>query len=232
LVERRAGGEPLTYILGEREFYARSFVVDRRVLVPRPETEELLAAALDFAAQRRRMGRSLENIVDVGTGSGVLAVSLACELREVHVIAVDCSADALAVADVNRRRHNVAARVSLVQSDLLAAIDLSADLVVANLPYVPTHEIERLQPEVRREPRQALDGGLEGFDEYRRFFPQAADRLGPIGGLYAEIGADQGDRALTLAKKSFPGRDVTVRKDLAGHDRLVVVQPVWPAPNC
>jgi len=172
LVTRRVTGEPLPYILGEIEFYGRPFFVDDRVLVPRPETEELVEHALANARCRRALGAPVRAIIDVGTGSGVLALTLAAELPESRVVGVDRSWEALQVARTNRDRHNLEHRASLVQSDLLEGIDLAADLIVANLPYVPSRQIDQLQVEVRREPRVALDGGDDGLTVYRRLFDQ------------------------------------------------------------
>lgn len=251
LVDRRAAGEPLAYILGTREFYGRAFLVDRRVLIPRPETETVLEHAVELAraSVRRpvvaRLGgqfarRSADHhdtadragddkrpmvVVDVGTGSGILGISLALELPSAHVILVDCSADALDVARANCRRHGVEGRVELVKGDLLDGIEGPIDLIVANLPYVPTAEIDHLAVEVRQEPRQALDGGEDGLDLYRRLFAQASTVLAPGGSLAAEIGDRQGVSAVQLARASFPGRDVRVYPDLEGRDRVIAVTP-------
>ncbi|MGH2458113.1 MAG: peptide chain release factor N(5)-glutamine methyltransferase [Chloroflexota bacterium] len=219
LIERRQAGEPLAYILGTREFYGRSFLVDPRVLVPRQDTETLLERAL--ASARCHPAR----VVDVGTGSGILGISLALELPWARVVLIDRSADALAVAKENVRRHAVDARLSLVQGDLLTGLDGPADLIVANLPYVPSGEIDRLQPEVRREPRVALDGGPDGLDLYRRLLAQAPSVLGPRGALFAEIGDGQGAAANGLARARFPEYDVRIHPDLEGRDRVLAVTP-------
>lgn len=257
LVDRRAAGEPLAYIIGTREFFGRSFIVDHRVLIPRPETETLLERALQLARARfdqpalastgPRAGGSLASsnvrpvepgpftsldlsdrpmrVVDVGTGCGILGISLALALPSARVVLVDCSADALDVARENCRRHGVDGRVDLVQADLLNGIDGPIDLIVANLPYVPTDEINHLQIEVQREPRLALDGGADGLDLYRRLFSQATSALSSRGSLVAEIGDRQGGTALQLARASFPDRDVRIYPDLEGRDRVVAVSP-------
>lgn len=222
LVEARLAGEPLAYILGKREFYGRSFLVDHRVLVPRPETEDLVESALAFL---RTAGPTRPRIVDVGTGSGAIAVTIAAEIPEARVIAVDRSADALAVARANAEKHGVSDRVCFVQGDLLGGLAGPFDLILANLPYIPTEEIARLQPEVRREPRGALDGGADGLDLYRLLFTQARGRLAPNGALFGEIAFDQGASAARLARQALPGRTVTVEQDLAGQDRLIVARP-------
>ncbi|HEX5415059.1 MAG TPA: peptide chain release factor N(5)-glutamine methyltransferase [Chloroflexota bacterium] len=222
LVEARLGGEPLAYLLGKREFYGRDFKVDRRVLIPRPETEALIESALAFL---RTAGLTRPRIVDVGTGSGAIAVTIAAEVPAARVIAVDRSADALAVARENARQYGVLARVRFVQGDLLAGLAGPFDLILANLPYIPTAEIARLQPEVRREPRGALDGGADGLDLYRRLFAQARDRLATCGALFGEIAFNQGASATRLARQALPEYAVTIERDLAGQDRLLAARP-------
>lgn len=222
LLEARLAGEPLAYLLGKREFYGRDFLVDRRVLIPRPETETLIEHALAFIHNE---SPSRPRVVDVGTGSGAIAITIAAEVPGARVIAVDQSAGALTVAAENARRHGVADRVKFLQGDLLVGLAGPFDLILANLPYIPTAEIAKLQPEVRGEPRGALDGGPDGLDLYRRLFAQASDVLAPHGGLFGEIAFDQGALAARIASQSFQGRSVVVERDLAGQDRLVVVRP-------
>lgn len=222
LIAARLGGEPLAYLLGRREFYGRTFLVDRRVLIPRPETEDLIEQALAFIrAEKPRDPR----IVDVGTGSGAIAVTIAAEVPGARVIAVDRSAGALVVAQENARRLGVARQVEFVRADLLAGLAGPFDLILANLPYVPSQEISRLQPEVQFEPRQALDGGPDGLDLYRRLFVQARGLLAPQGALIGEIAWDQGALAAQIAAQQMPEHAVTIQQDLAGHDRLVVARP-------
>jgi release factor glutamine methyltransferase len=184
LVERRLRGEPLAYLTGEREFMGLSFNVSPAVLVPRPETELLVETALVLL----REGGPSPLVVDVGTGSGAIAVSLAVHHPPVRVVAVDISGAALVVARANARRHGVADRVSFVQGNLLADIGGPADLIAANLPYIPSGELDGLPAEVRCEPRLALDGGPDGLDLYRRLVPQALRLLKPGGHLLAELG--------------------------------------------
>jgi release factor glutamine methyltransferase len=223
-VTRRAAGEPLAYLVGSVDFAGRSFLVDERVLVPRPETEELLELALGGADRRAARRQSVRSVVDVGTGSGVLALSLARELPEAWVVGTDRSADALAVAKLNRRRLQLEDRVDFVQCDLLSGVALVADLIVANLPYVPTAEIDQLQPEVRREPRLALDGGTDGFKLYQGLLDQTREHLADGGMLIAEIGADQGERASQLARRVLPLDRTRVLGDLTGRDRFLIVE--------
>jgi release factor glutamine methyltransferase len=184
-VVRRANREPVQYILGEKEFWSLPFAVSPAVLIPRPDTEVLIEEALRVAPQARR-------ILDVGTGSGAIAVALAHELPEAYVVATDISAEALAVAAANARRNDVAARVSLRQGDLACLPEGPFDLIVSNPPYIPQADLAGLAPEVRDfEPRQALCGGADGLDCYRALTAQARERLAPGGWLLLEVGIDQ-----------------------------------------
>ena len=224
LVRRRAANYPLPYLTGRIEFYGLEFEVTPDVLIPRPETETLVDLAL-----RRRPAR----VVDVGTGSGCIAVSLAVHLPEVTVYAVDVSPAALAIARRNAERHGVAERVRLLAGDLLGPLPGPLDLIVSNPPYVPTDERAALPASVRdHEPRLALDGGPDGLALVRRLLAQAPAVLRnpapvtgcPGGGLLIEIGANQGEAASRLARAFFPHATVRVHPDLAGRDRVLEVQ--------
>jgi len=162
---------------------------------------------------------------DIGTGSGALAVTLAAEREDLRLLAVDRSLEALRVARQNGERHGVAERVHLLRGDLLAAVRGPLGLVVANLPYIPTASLDTLMPEVARyEPRVALDGGLDGLALNRRLLAQAPALLAPGGLLLLEIGAEQAGVLRAAAQAALPTADVTVVKDLAGHDRVLRVQ--------
>jgi release factor glutamine methyltransferase len=218
LVERRAWLEPVAYLVGHREFYGRDFVVTPAVLVPRPETELLVERALAWA--RGRQGRPL-TIADIGTGSGIIAVTLAAELPDAHVYATDLSTNALEVAARNAERHGVAAQVALLRGDLLEPLPEPVDLLVSNPPYTVLAEIDE---NVRRhEPHMALDGGPDGLAMYRRLLAAAPAHLASGGALMLEIGATQGAAVAALARQHFPGATVTVRQDLAGWDRVVEI---------
>jgi release factor glutamine methyltransferase len=220
LVDRRARREPYAYIVGRREFYGREFVVDRRVLVPRPETELLVEQALAVVAERRArdVGRPL--VVDVGTGSGAIACSVALGAPELRVVGVDASAGALAVADVNRRRLGLADRVRLVRGSLLEWLGTPADLVVANLPYLPSARLATLGAEVARfEPRPALDGGPDGTDLIRRLVRQAPGRVRPGGTLLLELDPDQVEPIRRIIRDAR----TAVLEDLAGLPRVLRV---------
>jgi len=220
VVARAAAGEPLAYLLGWREFYGLTFEVNPHVLVPRPETELLVDLA------RARHGwRAL----DVGTGSGCIAVALAVHVPEVEITALDVSPEALALARRNAATHGVAERVHFVQSDLLAALAAVAnpappfDLLCANLPYIDTAELRAL-PVSAHEPALALDGGPGGLVLIERLLAQAPPYLKPGAALLLEIGATQDAAALALAQAAFPAAEVRVERDLAGLDRVVVVE--------
>lgn len=220
LVQRRAGHEPLPYITGHVEFYGRDFTVTPDVLIPRPETELLVETALAWMDTH-----DVTRAVDVGTGSGCIAVTLAAEMPSLNVIATDLSTAALRVARANARRHNVQDCARCVQANLLTPLpDPFFDLIVSNPPYVALDEWETLPLSVRREPRQALRAGPEGLDAIRRLLAQARPRLRPGGLLLVEIGETQGTRVHALAREIFPQRDVRILKDLAGKERLLRVE--------
>ncbi len=213
LVRRRAAGYPLPYLTGRVEFYGLEFAVSPAVLIPRAETETLVDLALARRPQR---------VVDVGTGSGCLAVALAVHLPTAHVIATDLSAPALRVAAANVRRHGVEERIRLIRCDLTAPLVGPFDLVIANPPYVARWEWPRLPASVRRyEPRLALDGGSDGLEVLRRLLAAAPRLLGAGGTLLVEIGAGQGAAAAELARAAWPAARVTIHPDLAGRPRVL-----------
>ena len=218
LIRRRGEGEPVAHLTGSREFWSRSFIVTPDVLVPRPETELVVERALALVGARDRPLR----VLDLGTGSGAIAVALAGELPAAQVTAVDVSPAAVLVAERNAAAANVAARVRVVVSDWTAALapEQRFDLVVSNPPYVPTDEIAALAPEVRREPRLALDGGVDGLDAYRRLVGEAARVVAPGGALVCEVGAGQAPAVAALfAAAGFCA--VGRFADLAGIERVV-----------
>jgi release factor glutamine methyltransferase len=222
-VYRRAEREPLAYIVGQREFFRLSFAVSPAVLVPRPETELLVEQALDWLTLPS--APASPRIADVGTGSGIIAVTLAVHLPTARILATDTSADALSVAHTNAVRHGVAAQIEFLVGDLLVPVLQPVDLIAANLPYVATSEWETLMPEIRDyEPRQALDGGPDGLEWVRRLLDAAPGCLRPGAVLLAEIGATQGAAVLDLARSRFPTARIALRRDYAGLDRLFLIQ--------
>jgi release factor glutamine methyltransferase len=225
LVARRARHEPVAYLIGHRGFLDLDLAVDRRVLVPRPETEVLVEQALEIA---RRWARP--RIADVGTGSGAIAVSLAVHLPDASVYALDCSAGALEVARQNAERNDVTKRMTFLQGDLVTPLPVSAHLIVANLPYVTEDEYAALAPDIRLyEPREALVAGRDGLDAIRGLlsFVSSVRRsyLTEDGVLLLEIGAGQGEDVSALAARAFPGAQVSVLPDYAGRDRVVRIEP-------
>jgi len=217
LTARRATREPLPYVLGEVEFYSLTFRVTPAAIVPRPETEILVEEAIRRA---REIGARL--LVDVGTGSGAIAVVLARELPEARVVAVDVSVEALRLTRGNAARHGVADRVLPVCSDLLCALNGEADAIIANLPYVESGVLSALQPEVRDfEPRGALDGGYDGLDVVRRFTAQLSSHLSRRGFAALEVGAGQAGEVAKLLTAGGLGRTEVVR-DYAGIERVVI----------
>ncbi len=212
LLHSRASGYPLPYLIRHIEFYGLEFAVTPDVLIPRPETETLVDLARQFQPRR---------IVDVGTGSGCIAVALAVHLPQARVFATDISASALRVAAANAHRHGVRERVHLVCADLATPFAGPVDLVVSNPPYVAGHEWLSLPVSVWHEPRLALDGGADGLEVVRRLLFTAPRILRPGGTLLVEIGAAQGQAATALARALVAGGRVVIHPDLAGRDRIL-----------
>jgi release factor glutamine methyltransferase len=219
LVERRAAREPLAYLLGQRDFWDLTFEVSPAVLIPRPETELIVEAVLERFPNRA----SPLVAADVCTGSGCLAVTLACERAGARITATDVSREALIVAKRNARRHHVADRIRFAEADLLTGVLGPVDLIVANPPYVPDSDRQSLPPEVVDfEPAIALFGGPDGLDVVRDLLEQAADRLRPQGVLIFEIGAGQADAVTGLISTSARLKISEIRRDLQGTPRTVV----------
>jgi len=219
LVSRRGGGEPVAYLVGSREFFSLPFAVTKDVLIPRPETEGLVVRAIDLFKDA-----AAPRIVDVGTGSGAIAVAIAKRLPRATLTASDISAAALAVAADNAARHGVGGRVACVQSDLLADPALAGpwDAIVSNPPYVREEEVAALPRDVRdHEPRSALVAGPTGVEVVERLARQAGERLAPGGWLLVEIGpaiAAAAEGALAAVSDLEPAPTL---KDLAGLPRIV-----------
>jgi release factor glutamine methyltransferase len=218
-VRRRLDREPTAHIIGGWAFYKRDFRLSAEVLTPRSETEILADAAVSWA---RKNGAKLA--LDLGTGSGCLAVTLALEVPGISVVATDVSGKALEVARANAMRLKAAERIEFRAGDLFAALGPEArvfDLVVSNPPYISTAEIAKLMPEVSKwEPHLALDGGADGLDFYRRLAADCAKRLRPGGAVFLEIGAGQGRAVRELFAAAGGHEGIEVSKDLAGLDRV------------
>jgi release factor glutamine methyltransferase len=228
---RREAGEPVAYIRGVKEFHGLAFEVDRRALIPRPETELLVSEAEREVAWRltsapRPAGTPDLRVVDVGTGSGAVAIALASLLRgrrmlpEVSILAVDDSADALVLARENAVGHAVADAIEFVEADLLPANGSPFDLILANLPYIPSADVDRLPVAASFEPRAALDGGPDGLAVIRRLVASLPAALDADGSALLEIGFDQGP-ALEKLVADLPGSwSCRIQADLSGRPRL------------
>ena len=221
VIEQRLERIPLAYILGYREFYGINVVVTPDVLIPRPDTEGMVEHAL-FMALMGMETREL-SIADVGTGSGAIAVNLAIHLPGARIYAVDASEPALDVAAWNVRAHSVADRVRLGHGDLLEPVPEPVDLIVANLPYIPSERLPALQPEGQREPQVALDGGPDGLDLVRRLLAQAPEKLNSPGIILLELDPEQFPAAEALALEKFPDAEITAEQDLTHRDRIMVI---------
>lgn len=231
LLSRVITHEPLFYVLGHREFFGLDLRIDKRVLIPRPETEMLVELALDTLSQRERAGVKADcHVIDVGTGSGAVPIAVAKHAPAARLIATDISKDALDVARMNAERHGVADRIAFVQADLLAGVHALPLVITANLPYVTREEIDGLPPEIQdHEPRVALDGGEDGLDLVRRLLRQiamlvrATDRS-PLRAAFLEFGASQGDAVLAAARAILPHAHSEIMKDLAQLDRVLAIR--------
>ena len=227
-LQKLEAGEPLPYILGKWEFFGLKFDITNDVLIPRPETELLVEKAIAWL-QASPKGRTM---VDIGTGSGAIAVSIATHVPDVRILATDISPAALQVAKHNAGKYNVQNQIDFLECDLLPksrvklkTSDLrlsSFDLICSNPPYIPTETLHQL-PIFGREPTIALDGGTDGLDIYRRLFKIAPDWLAPQGIMLFETEASLGVQILSLACDTFSDVSIHLHQDLAGHDRLLEI---------
>ncbi len=226
LIDRRAAGEPLQYILGSQEFMGLNFAVNPSVLIPRQDTETLVELALKRAGEKKR---SL-SILDMCCGSGAIAVSMAHFLPKAKITACDISPEALEVARGNAARNGLNGRIEFRESDLFfmtkrkktVRIKDSFDMILSNPPYIPTQDIDTLQTEVRdHEPIKALDGGSDGLDFYRRIAEDAFGSLKKDGLMFLEIGCDQAEAVTSLLRGAGYYSEIEVHKDLTGLDRVI-----------
>ncbi|MBI5945886.1 MAG: peptide chain release factor N(5)-glutamine methyltransferase [Chloroflexi bacterium] len=232
---RLTAGEPLPYILGHWEFFGLDFDITKDVLIPRPETELLVEKAISWLTSRPEA----RSVADIGTGSGIIAASIAMHIEDAQILATDISPAALEVAKRNAQKFHVHHQINFVECDLLPKserkmqnaeypnssfrIPHSAfDLLCANLPYIPTETLHQL-PIFGREPTLALDGGADGLEIYRRLFKLAPDWLAPHGMMLLEIEATLGVQALSLAYDSFSDVTIHLHQDLTGRDRLLEI---------
>jgi len=187
LLRRRESNEPLAYILGHKEFYGREFYVDRRVLIPRTETEDLVDQIISYIKSNYSIKRLIK-IADVGTGSGCIAITLARLLPNAKIYATDIDQSALEVAKKNAKYHQVEDKIIFLEGDLLSPLSESVDIIVANLPYIKSAVIKKLDPQISKwEPKIALDGGADGLALYRVLFKQAEKVLKPNGMIFYEL---------------------------------------------
>ena len=221
LLDRRAGREPLAYLIGRKDFFGREFDVDARVLIPRPETEMLVELATEFATTA---GHSRLNIADIGTGSGILAITLAAELPDAVVTAVDIDRNALDVARLNAMKLGVADRIRFVHADLNALPGARYEVVVSNPPYIRSSALQALEPELSFEPVQALNGGDDGLAVLGPLIESLPKLLAPgRGAAFIEIDPPVAAVTVRQAAEVLPGSRVEVYRDLAGLDRCLAV---------
>ena len=221
ILSRRASREPLAYILGEKEFYGRTFKVDQRVLIPRPETELLIDLCTHFTEQHHLQQ---PNICDIGTGSGIIAITLAHQIPDANITATDISDEALALAESNAAKHGVNIQFA-IEDATQHKQSPNFDIVVSNPPYIKSSAIETLQPEVRDwEPRQALDGGMSGMDVLHPLIetlPNLLRKNGPTA-AFIEIDPPVAKSCLETARAALPGADIQIHLDYAGLERVLV----------
>lgn len=218
LIDRRAAGEPLQYIVGHQEFYGLEFEVTPAVLIPRPETELIVEETLRLA-----VSLAAPVIIDVGTGSGCIAVTLARELETARVMATDISAAALQVARRNAEKHGLLERVEFIATDLLHGVAVKADFIVSNPPYIAPHELPTLQREVRDwEPHTALTDFADGLQFYRRLLDEAPAYLKPNGSLIFEMGYQQAETIKAFVDRTVWSEPKALR-DLQGIERTLVL---------
>lgn len=219
VIERLSNGYPFAYITGCREFYGRSFHVLPGLLVPRPETELLVDSAINWL----RSHPDRRKAVDVGCGTGCIAVTLAAEVSDLKMTAVDIEPLAVEVTTQNAHLYGTSDRVLVNQGNLLNGDSSKYDLICANLPYIPSATVDEL-PAARHEPRLALDGGPDGLDLINALLEQTQSRLNPDGLVLLEIESSQGETAQQAARRFFPLANIILKFDLAGHPRLVAIQ--------
>ena len=228
LLDRRALKEPISYILGYKEFWSIRFKVDRRVFIPRPETELLVEEVVKIV--RKEYNSKKVNILDIGTGAGTIAISLAKEIGDVRIFATDISRDAVELASENAREQSIYSKIIFGVGDLFSPFKIRGlfDLVVSNPPYIPTHELNDLQDDIKNyEPKQALDGGEEGLSFIKRIINEAPLYLKDSGWLLIEIGYNQAGKIEEIFNRSGYFYSPEIIKDYRGFNRVVKAKKRW-----
>jgi release factor glutamine methyltransferase len=224
LIEERRNGKPIAYITHEKEFFGRSFYVDERVLIPRPETEEIVEDVIEFTKQLPEV----KTIIDLGTGSGAIAITLAHELPDHDIIALEISSEALEVAQMNHQRYPIK-NLLFIESDLLSQLGTwnlkLPTAILANLPYIGTETNHFISEETKRyEPHLALFGGSDGLDLYRRTWQQIKEMNLNVEALFMEIGFSQVELISQQAQEAFPEYEFSIKNDLAGLPRTAILR--------
>ena len=222
LVHQRSTRQPLQHVIGETEFYGLPFHTTSQALIPRPDTETLIETAISHLKNHPN-----PKILDIGTGSGIIAITLAHELPQARIFSIDISKTALELATRNARLNNVSQRVHLIQSTLLTPLapNTQFDAIVSNPPYIPTKDILDLEPEVQNfDPHLALDGGSDGLDFYRKIIPQSQAHLKPLGFIALEMGHNQAEAIAHLVTQCGTFGPAQCYQDLSGHTRVLMAQ--------
>jgi len=215
----RCRHRPLQYIVGQAEFYGLKFQSDKRALIPRPETEILVEEVLE------NWQPGFRTVLDIGTGSGIIAIALAKHLASARITAIDQSSGALELAGINVKSFGLEDRISLVQADLFPQENSRFDCIVSNPPYIPSDQIAVLQPEVSQfEPAMALDGGTDGLDFYRRIAGGIVGHLNHPGLVALEVGMGQAEEVVRMMSQVLPASEIIIKKDLAGINRVVLIK--------
>lgn len=218
LISQREIGVPLPYILGWWEFYGRRFRVSEEVLIPRPETELLVEVAINYLTQNS----DRQFVLDIGTGSGCIAISLAAEISPLEILATDISRNALGLAKENAVKHGVSERIHFVQMDLSTGVSAQPDVVCANLPYIPGEQLQNLEV-ANWEPSIALDGGVNGLSQIIDLLDDLPRIVQPGGMILLEVEEKKGDDVRVEARERFPDGKIELHCDLAGKDRLLSI---------
>ncbi len=218
LISQREMGVPLPYILGWWEFYGRRFRVSEEVLIPRPETELLVEVAINYLTQNS----ARQFVLDIGTGSGCIAISLAAEMSRLEILATDISRNALGLAKENAVKHGVSERIHFVQMDLSTGVSAQPDVVCANLPYIPGEQLQNLEV-ANWEPSIALDGGVNGLSQIIDLLDDLPRIVQPGGMILLEVEEKKGDDVRVEARERFPDGKIELHCDLAGKDRLLSI---------